>query len=92
MVYDIEPALQRGRARREPLSTIIDHATILGIVVCFVVLPIFGRPKKNEDEPISDFGKHIHAIAELQSRGANKDYAKEQIALYHQVVNRDRET
>ncbi|MFW6168873.1 MAG: hypothetical protein ACODAD_00185 [Planctomycetota bacterium] len=59
------------------------HWFILGLVFCFYLFPIFGRPKSIETEAAADFGEHIEAMATLLERTGDKGYAARQLTLYH---------
>jgi len=62
------------------------HLLALGIVFCFAVFPIFGRPRKLAEAGSSDFGKHIAAIGELMSRTQDRGYAQQCRDVYQQRV------
>jgi hypothetical protein len=58
------------------------HWFLLGAVFCFMVYPIFGRPKTLETETVADFGQHVDALAALLERTGDVQYAMRQVELY----------
>jgi hypothetical protein len=72
-----------------PMNVILLHVSVAGVVLCFAVFPIFGRPRDLPPEGRSDFGKHIHALGELLARTGDQAYARSRLAYYHQHVKRD---
>ncbi len=88
-VRDSEASLRHIPPRHEPLGTILDHVTFLAVVVCFVFFPIFGRPKEHPAPPLSDFGEHINAVAEIMEKTNDAEYARRQVAAYRQLTRRD---
>ncbi len=69
-----------------PLNCILIHVTVLGILYCFSVFPIFGRPKRLPARDNSDFGRHITALGYLLSKTNDQQFARMQIAQYHQLA------
>ena len=70
-----------------PTNIVLMHLIAIGIVYCFSVLPIFGRPKEAEPEPLSDFNKHIEAVAELMAKaGGGMDYVRTRYNNYQNLV------
>lgn len=65
-----------------PLSLIMLHLAVLGIVACMILLPIFGRPRESEAVSSTDFGDHIDAVAALMSRSGGEDYARRRVSDY----------
>lgn len=88
-VYDVEPNAQHIPPRHEPLATIIDHIAVLGVVACFVVFPIFGRPKVHPAPPLSDIEEHIEAVATLMAKSHDTGYAKRKVDHYQSLIQRD---
>ena len=66
-----------------PIGVVAMHFVILGITACFALLPIFGRPRQLEEEPLSDFGKHVEALGELLAATADHQYAARRVRDYH---------
>jgi hypothetical protein len=69
-----------------PLNCILLHVTVLGILYCFSVFPIFGRPKRLPARDKSDFGRHITALGDLLAKTNDQQFAKAQVAQYHQLA------
>ena len=65
-----------------PVNLFMLHLVLVGLIYCFYVWPIFGRPQRLPDDRVSDFGKHITAVGELLERGQDYAYAKSQIEEY----------
>lgn len=72
-----------------PLSLVTYHLAILGIMMCFIVMPIFGRPRELVEEQLSDFGQHIEALGGMLARTKNEDFAREKISDYFRLVRKD---
>lgn len=70
-----------------PLSLVTIHAAILGLVICMVMLPIFGRPKKITETQSSNFGDHLDAMASLLNRNSSEEYARSRISEYMQRMH-----
>ncbi|MEM6780155.1 MAG: hypothetical protein AAF670_21060 [Planctomycetota bacterium] len=75
-----------------PLSLISIHALFLGIVMCLMLMPIFGRPRSVRYNDPTRFGNHLDAMATLMHRGRHRDaaadqrYARERISRYMRQV------
>lgn len=67
-----------------PTSWILLHLAVVGILLCFSRYPIFGLAHNRETETVSDFGKHIQALAALLSRSNDTSYAMTRILNYRQ--------
>ena len=72
-----------------PLNVILLHLAALGILFCFSVFPIFGRPRRPESDVTSDFGKHIDALGKLLGLTGDRDYALHRVTHYQQTVRRE---
>lgn len=70
-----------------PTHWILLHLTVLGIIFCFAILPIFGRPRRHPRDDVSDFGKHIAAVGDLLERGGDRSYAGQRIRAYSEMVH-----
>lgn len=66
-----------------PINLLMIQLVLVGILYCFYVLPIFGRPRTLPPDPLSDFGKHVSAVGELLERGKNESYARDLIDDFH---------
>ena len=67
-----------------PTNFILLHLMAAGVLACFWRWPIFGRPRPLAPEALSDFGKHIDALAELLRRSGDRGYASARLAHYRQ--------
>ncbi len=68
------------------------HWMVLGVLFCFSVFPIFGRPKSLETETVADFGQHIDALAALLERTGDTAYAHQQLDLYHKAPRGEKDS
>lgn len=65
-----------------PISLLIMHGIFLGVVICLMLLPIFGRPRKLLHVSSGNFGHHLDAIAALMKRAGGERYARTKISDY----------
>lgn len=65
-----------------PLGFILMHAMLLGLVACFVMFPVFGRPREPASEGVGDFGRHIDALGRLLEGTRDEQYARIQLRHY----------
>lgn len=65
-----------------PLSLVTMHGVMLGLVICLMLLPIFGRPRKIRRTRKSDFGQHLDAVAALMNKSGGERYARARISEY----------
>lgn len=65
-----------------PMSLVTMHGVMLGLVLCLMLFPIFGRPKKVSKTQHSEFGDHLDAVAALMSRAKGETYARQRISEY----------
>jgi hypothetical protein len=70
-----------------PLNCILMHLAGLGLVLCFSMFPIFGRPRDLDRSNVSDFGKHIRAIGALLSRTHDREFAVGRRTYYRKRVS-----
>ena len=68
-----------------PISSILLHLIIAGILFCAMVFPIFGRPHDVENESLSDFGKHIQAMGELLALAGDRSAAIARVQQYRNL-------
>lgn len=69
-----------------PLSLINLHVAFLGIVLCLMLLPVFGRPRSVRYHHPTHFGNHLSAMATLMLRSGGTNYAKQKISEYLRQV------
>ncbi len=72
-----------------PISAILLHLIAAGILFCFMVFPIFGRPKEFVSDTPNDFRKHINAIQELFILSKNRQAAIAKVNQYRQLAEQD---
>lgn len=85
-VSDVTPEIPKTRGwelmTEMPLSLINLHVAFLGIVLCLMLLPVFGRARHVRYHAPTHFGNHLSAMATLMRRSGGTDYAKRQISEY----------
>tara|TARA_R110002049_G_scaffold47902_1_gene138426 strand:- start:140037 stop:141641 length:1605 start_codon:yes stop_codon:yes gene_type:complete len=69
-----------------PISLITIHGILFGLVVCLMLFPIFGRPRRIKRASESNFGDHLDAVATLMRRTSGEKYAKHRISEYMKRV------
>ena len=69
-----------------PISLITIHGVLLGLIICLMLLPIFGRPRKIQRVTEGDFGDHLDAVAALMLKTNGEDYARNRISEYMRRV------
>jgi hypothetical protein len=72
-----------------PFNIIFMQLGALGLIFCYSRLPIFGRPRPLTAPHLSDFGRHIAALAVLLERTGDRAHAANQVAHYQQTVRRE---
>lgn len=72
-----------------PINLIVIHLALLGIIYCFAVFPIFGRPSRLKEREKSDFGQHVEAVGNLLARTRSEDFARERISDYFKIVRKE---
>jgi len=65
-----------------PVSLLTMHGVFLGFVICLMLLPIFGRPRKISHNQLGNFGHHLDAVAALMKRAGGERYARQKISDY----------
>jgi hypothetical protein len=65
-----------------PLSMVTMHGVIFGLVICLMLLPIFGRPGRVRRATHSEFGHHLDAVAALMNKTGDERYARARISEY----------
>jgi len=69
-----------------PTNWILLHLAAVGIILCMSRWPIFGRPRQLPPEGTSDFGRHLHALAELLERSRDRAFAMTRVLHYQQTT------
>ncbi|MDG2224162.1 MAG: hypothetical protein P8L85_22460 [Rubripirellula sp.] len=65
-----------------PLSLVTMHGLMLGVVICLMLLPIFGRPRRIRRTNENEFGHHLDAVAALMNKAGGERYARMRISEY----------
>ncbi len=65
-----------------PISLLTMHGIFLGFVICLMLWPIFGRPRKISRLNSGNFGHHLDAVAALMKRVGGERYARTKISDY----------
>ena len=65
-----------------PISLLTMHGIFLGLVICLMLLPIFGRPRRLSHNRRGNFGDHLDAVAALMKRAGGENYARSRISEY----------
>ncbi|TWU56171.1 hypothetical protein [Rubripirellula reticaptiva] len=69
-----------------PLSLVTMHGAMLGLVICLMLWPILGRPKRVHLSEHTHFGDHLDAVAGLMNRTGGEEYARDRISEYFKRV------
>ena len=69
-----------------PISLLTMHGIFLGFVICLMLLPIFGRPRRILHVNSANFGHHLDAVAALMKRVGGERYARTKISEYMKRV------
>lgn len=73
-----------------PLSLVTMHGLFLGVVMCLMLLPAFGRARRVTYNRTTHFGNHLSAMAALMRRGDRKVdgtlFARTKISQYLRLV------
>jgi hypothetical protein len=72
-----------------PLSIVTTHGVMLGLVICLMLWPIFGRPKRVRQLHQNDFGDHLDAVAALMNRAGGEAYARARISEYMRRMHQE---
>lgn len=65
-----------------PLSLVTIHGVMLGVVVCLMLLPVFGRPGRIRHRRTSHFGDHLDAVGALMNKAGGEAFARSRISDY----------
>ena len=69
-----------------PISLVTIHGVLLGLVVCLMLFPIFGRPRKIKHVEQNDFGDHLDAVAALMNKAGGEPFARHRISEYFKRI------
>ncbi|MCO8121405.1 hypothetical protein NHH03_06625 [Stieleria sp. TO1_6] len=69
-----------------PISFVTIHIALLGLVICLMLMPIFGRPRHVDRGVLTHFGDHLDAVGTLMRRSGGELFAKRRISDYMKRV------
>ncbi|MBN2216788.1 MAG: hypothetical protein JW719_05395 [Pirellulales bacterium] len=69
-----------------PTNWILLHLAVVGILFCFWRFPIFGLATPGKQDRLSDFGKHLDAVAGLLKQSGDEEYARGRVKHYLQKI------
>ncbi len=75
-----------------PINYVLLHLILFGLILCFARYPIFGIPRNDDPDNLSDFGEHINALGALLARTGKQGYAIERLQAYRKLVRGDHAT
>jgi len=81
-----EPVPPTDLLAQWPLSFVLLHLAVLGILFCFARLPVFGRPRSERRDVLSDFGHHLKALGKLLALTRDRQYAQQRLNDYQRQV------
>jgi hypothetical protein len=70
-----------------PISLVTIHLAILGIVICLILFPVFGRPRHVQRRVLTHFGDHLDAVAHLMRRRGGEAFARHRISEYMKRIH-----
>lgn len=73
-----------------PIGAVLAQVAVLGIVFALARWPIFGLPRRLEQPSLTDFGRHVQALARLLATTRDRAYAYAQLKTYFQFDDRDK--
>lgn len=65
-----------------PLNVLSMHLFVLGVLVCLMLFPIFGRPRHLPTASSTDFADHISAVAALMAKTGTPQDAQQRLDQY----------
>jgi len=65
-----------------PLNVLSMHLFVLGVLVCLMLFPIFGRPRHLPTASSTDFADHISAVAALMAKTGTPQDALQRLDQY----------
>ena len=72
-----------------PLSGVLAHLALLGLVYAVARWPIFGVPKELPPDSLTDFGAHVDALGQLLQETRNSAYARTTLLNYRHMTTGD---
>lgn len=71
-----------------PLNLILLQLALLGTIFLFRRAPIFGLPREDNPDTLTDFGQHVEAVGGLLARTQDAAFAKERVTTYETISRR----
>ncbi|MCA9241269.1 MAG: hypothetical protein KDA37_13760, partial [Planctomycetales bacterium] len=72
-----------------PIGAVLGQAAALGLVFAMSLFPIFGVPRRLQKPSLTDFGKHVGALARLLAATRDRAYARELLGKYFSEVKKE---
>ncbi|MEL6107372.1 MAG: hypothetical protein AAFU85_15135 [Planctomycetota bacterium] len=69
-----------------PISLVTMHMAVIGMVICLMLLPTFGRPRTISRRALTHFGDHLDAVGTLMRRRGGASFARQRISEYMKRV------
>lgn len=69
-----------------PISLVTMHMAVIGMVICLMLLPTFGRPRTITRRALTHFGDHLDAVGTLMRRRGGESFARQRISEYMKRV------
>ena len=73
--------------RFDPVDWCLLHLLVAGVLFCFSRWPIFGVPRREAAQGLSDFGRHVEAVGQWLSRTRDAPFAQTRLQHYRQLVD-----
>ncbi len=70
-----------------PLKYIVPQIVILGVMYCFVVFPILGRPRRLVTQTESRFGRHLEALGRMWAKTGRIQEPREVIDRFRRSID-----
>jgi hypothetical protein len=90
-IVDDEPQARRASPwalfHTWPMNWILLHLLVAGAIFCFSRWPIFGLPRSEPADALSDFGKHVHAVGLWLARTRDAAFAHTRLQHYRQMID-----
>ena len=65
-----------------PVNLVMLHLLFIGLIGCWMVFPIFGRPQPLPDNRSMSFAEHVRALGDLLAKGNDGDDARRRVEQY----------
>ena len=88
LTFDYEPNATTPEATRKRVLLAV-HWFVLGLLYCFCVFPIFGRPKSTRPDPDPEFVHHVDALAKLLEKTRDEQYVRRQLDQYREGMDKN---